>query len=159
MEDAIKREFSHVLFLDDDTIFPPNAADHLFAHNLPFVGVNICKKNQTAVVPTASDIDSQPLTSEGKTGLEEVVATTMHLFLSRVEELKTVAKPYFMLSGDYAATDDIYYMSKIRFAGHKIFIDHDLSNEVGHIGSYIYTFPGSDFYNTINGKTPSTTEN
>jgi hypothetical protein len=148
MMQGIEENWSHVVFIDDDVTFPPHALDVLFYHKKPFIGINICKKTQHAVMPTASR-QYEAVTSEGKEGIEEVESTTMALFLSSVEEYKKIRPPYFMLSGNHPATDDNFYHSKIREAGHKIYIDHTLSNQCGHVGDYIYTFPGSDYHASL----------
>jgi hypothetical protein len=145
---GIEEDWTHVLFIDDDVTFPPYAAAALLSHKKPFVGINICKKMQHVVAPTASR-KNETVTSEGKTGLEEVESTTMALFLSSVEDYKKIQPPYFMLSGSHPATDDNFYHSKIMQAGYKIYIDHDLSNQCGHIGDYIYTFPGSPYHESL----------
>jgi hypothetical protein len=148
MMQGIEENWSHVVFIDDDVTFPPHSIDALFYHKKPFIGINICKKIQHAVSPTASR-QFEAVTSEGKEGLEEVESTTMALFVSSVEEYKKIKPPYFMLSGNHPATDDNFYHSKIREAGHKIYIDHTLSNQCGHIGDYIYTFPGSPYHESL----------
>jgi hypothetical protein len=148
MEQGIQEGWSHVVFIDDDVTFPPHALDVLLSHDKPFIGINICKKNQHCIAPTASR-RNEPVTSEGKEGLEEVESTTMALFVSRVEEYRKIQPPYFMLSGSHPATDDNFYHSRIIQAGHKIYIDHTLSNQCGHVGDYIYTFPGSAYHESL----------
>ena len=34
--------------------------------------------------------------------------------------------------------EDIMFCRALRAAGHQIFIDHDVSKEVGHVGTYTY---------------------
>jgi hypothetical protein len=145
---GIAEDWTHVLFIDDDLVFPPHAANVLLSHKKPFVGINICKKMQHVVSPTASRKNG-PVTSVGKTGLEEVESTTMALFLSSVKDYKKIQPPYFMLSGSHPATDDNFYHSRIMQAGYEIYIDHDLSNQCGHVGDYIYTFPGSPYHESL----------
>jgi hypothetical protein len=36
--------------------------------------------------------------------------------------------------------EDIYFCRKARKAGHKIYLDHDLSKEIAHIGQYEFTY-------------------
>jgi hypothetical protein len=35
--------------------------------------------------------------------------------------------------------EDFYFFRSLRAAGFKIYVDHDLSAEVGHVGQRIYT--------------------
>ena len=57
--------------------------------------------------------------------------------------LKDVKKPWFQVSwGDQADSDqygeDWWFCQQVQEAGYSIYIDHDVSWEVGHIGDFRY---------------------
>jgi hypothetical protein len=37
--------------------------------------------------------------------------------------------------------EDVFFCKKARELGHKIYIDHDVSHEIGHIGTFEFGHP------------------
>lgn len=52
-----------------------------------------------------------------------------------------IEQPWFEMSwcGDgYYATTDAYLAEKVRKAGIPIYVDHDLSQKIGHVGHHVF---------------------
>lgn len=145
---ALSKGATHLLWLDTDMTFPKDALLRLMGHNADIVGVNYSKRRQP-LEPTAIkrlDADKQivsRLYSAGCTGTEEVDAIGFGCVLVRAEVFEKVPPPGFrtIYSEKHAAWigEDTYFCEKARKAGFKVLVDHDLSNKVGHVGSFEYT--------------------
>lgn len=147
LDECLSDGFTHALMLDDDMVFPSDLCHRLAAAQKDCIGVNSLRKNPDFLHYTARDLDGNWLASKGRTGTQEVESVGLALFLLRLAVLKNVQRPHFEVRwnesiGAYTG-EDVYFLRKVRAAGHKVHIDHDLSNECGHVGSLIYTF---DFY-------------
>jgi hypothetical protein len=147
LDECLADGFTHALLLDDDMVFPSDLAHRLIAAQKDCVAVNSLRKNPDYLHYTARDMEGNWLASKGRTGLQEVESVGLALFFMRLSVLKSVPKPHFEVrwnenTQSYTG-EDIYFLRKLRAAGHKVYVDHDLSNECGHVGSLIYTF---DFY-------------
>jgi hypothetical protein len=157
---ALENGATHILWVDSDMIMKPDAALRLMAHDLPVVAANYVTRT-TEFVPVSSDAEGQRVFSVNKSGLEEVNATGMGLFLTDAAVYRKMRFPWFGHRwffagdkdpvqigppdnwGDWPATfEDAYFCDRIREAGYKIYIDHDLSLQVGHYGGCIYYHAG-----------------
>ena len=57
------------------------------------------------------------------------------------EVIRGIEKPYFyfeQLPNHKILGEDIYFCIKASDAGYRTYVDHDLSKEIKHIGSYQY---------------------
>jgi len=126
--------FSHILFIDSDMRFPEDTVMRLLAHGKEIVGAN-CKQRQADLTTTGID-------SEGKTGLEEVEKIGFGVTLIDTRVFTKIAEPWFAtpFDGEQFVGEDIFFCHKAKEAGLQIFVDHDLSKEVGHVGSYEFKF-------------------
>lgn len=144
LDDALSTEnFTHILWIDDDTKFSTKAVDSLISRELPFVACNMCRK-QIGDEGIACGEDGKGIDSAGKTGVEEVSRTGLGMVLMEIEMLRKLKKPHFEIlwleeRQCYLGEDD-FLCGLIREAGYKLYIDHDASRRVGHIGDYEYKF-------------------
>lgn len=140
---------THVMFVDTDQEFPPYVIHQLVQHRLPFVGANI----STRAIPAGTNARSGPhvkdtVTSGGKSGLEEVWSLGTGLVLIERKVFEKLPQPWFMPGwlpelNDYVG-EDVMFTQKVRAAGFKLMVDHDLSQQVGHWGGYRYTHADVD---------------
>jgi len=145
MLDECKKEgHSHILMLDDDMVFPPDLCQRLASHKKRCIGVNSLRKNPDALHYTARGLDGEWVASKGKTGIQEVAAVGLALFLMDLDVLRKIPKPHFEVrwneESQIYSGEDMYFCRKVIGAGEKIYIDHELSNMCGHVGSLVYTF-------------------
>lgn len=146
LEAAIKQGATHLLWLDTDMSFPRTAALQLMAHDTPMVGCNY-RVRQPSGLFTAQRNGERINTLESSTGLEAVDAIGLGICLMWADLAADLNRPWFPHGQNEQGGDigeDIVFCRRLRGCGHEIYIDHDLSKEVGHIGQYTYRTVGRD---------------
>jgi hypothetical protein len=149
VETAAKMHADYILFLDADQTFPRDTLSRLLAHGKEIVGVNVAKRNSKAT-GTAIGLAGERI-DEPRTGLEEVSNLGLGICLIKIAviaKMNLAAKakggsvyPLFMIGQvgpDAWFSEDSYFFNKAREAGLSLYVDHDLSREVGHIGEFEY---------------------
>lgn len=156
---------THLLWLDADHVFPEDAIIRLLSHNVDVVGANYPRRvTPTAptackLVPSDKDNDTKNLiyTTEEKARsgeLEEAahIGFGVCLMNMRVLDLLQVhaeqhSDGNFMPLFEMRASEgkhgmigeDVFFFKKVREAGGRVFVDHGLSWDVGHITEQILT--------------------
>jgi hypothetical protein len=140
LQGAIDRQATHVLWLDTDMTFPPETAFWLAQHDKAIVGCN-CVMRDPRLIFTAQAHGRRVETSANSHGLESVDTVGLAVMLMRVDVVAALERPWFRhgrnaVGGDVG--EDVMFCRALRDAGHEIFIDHDLSKEIGHIGQHTF---------------------
>lgn len=144
----VEQGVTHVLWLDSDMRFPRDALVRLLRHNVEMVGINYAKRGVPSgfVAIKKVGIPGEPLrTTDESTGLEEVEALGFGCVLMKASALQGLPDPnevpwfqnVHMGDGQWMG-EDVHFCKLIREAGHKIYVDHDLSKECAHIGQFEY---------------------
>lgn len=138
---ALESDITHVLFIDDDMSFAPQAVDLLIGRRQPIVGVNYCfKKFPIEFMAVALDGKRRVATTESSTGLEEVSYIGFGLSLIETRVFRNTPKPWFLPEYipdlDTYTTEDNPFFARARKAGFPCLVDHDASKLVGHVGSF-----------------------
>lgn len=138
----------YLLFLDSDQTFPKTTLHQLVGHQKDIVAANIATKRipaqptarafsaaMTQGIPIYTDLESQ--------GLERVwrIGCGVMLIAKRVFEKLgpgAFAMPYNEEWDKYQGEDWSLCETASRL-GFEIYIDHDLSKHVGHVGAYRFT--------------------
>ena len=148
LEDALLQDCTHALLLDSDQSFPHDTAHRLMAWKKPIVACNIAVKTNPSF-PTArargATCFGVPITSEEpKTGLEKVWRIGCGVMLIDLSILAGIPKPWFEIcysvKNNQYIGEDWYFVGKAEAAGHDVYIDHDLSRQIGHIGNFNFTY-------------------
>jgi len=142
LEDSIRQGATHVLWLDTDMSFPRETALWLALHDTPIVGCNYLTRhgnNSWTAMRDGQRIATTPET----TGLEAVDAMGFGVVLMRTDLVVSMGRPRFRhglneREGDIG--EDIMFCRSVRASGQEIFIDHDLSKRIGHIGQYNFQY-------------------
>lgn len=148
---ALRDNFTHLLWLDNDMLFKVEAIVSLIRRNVDAIGVNyVCKSDKvlwfTSRGFSPDGGQGHRIDSRGKTGIEEVFETGLGICLVRLDAIRHIPAPHFEMlwdqtlehgKGDYRG-EDYYYTRKLRAHGIKLHIDHDASQLVSHIGSFKY---------------------
>lgn len=145
VQSALDDGCTHVLFIDADMRFPKNSLIRLLDHNKAIVGVNATTRSEP-VKPTAKTLEVKddhviwhPVFSKGKDGIEIVDGIGCGVMLIDTCVFKELEKPWFFfekLPNDKILGEDIYFCIKSADIGFKTYVDHTLSQEIKHIGSY-----------------------
>ncbi len=147
--EAIKEGADYILWIDADMRFPKDTIERLIAHNKDIVGVNATTRSipvRATAKNLSLDIENKistwlPVSSKGKTGLEKVTAIGCGVMLVKTEVFKKTPQPWFwfeMLPGDKLLGEDVYFCIRAYDAGFDTWLDHGLSNQIGHVGSYTF---------------------
>jgi hypothetical protein len=140
LEAARKQQATHVLWLDTDMIVPRETAVLLAMHDQPIVACNYLVRQVSGLFTAFRDEHRIP-THAQSTGLEAVDYCGLGAMLMRTDVVADLPRPWFRhgineQGGDIG--EDVGFCRALRAAGHTIYIDHDLSKEVGHIGQHTY---------------------
>ena len=145
---AVVEKCDYILFIDADMRFPKNTLERLLSHNKDIIGVNATTRMMPPK-PTARNIqinedgsvDWLEVFSNKEKGIGKVDAIGCGVMLIKTSCLKDIPQPYFyfeqLLKGKLLG-EDIYFCIKAKDAGIDTWVDHDLSMEIGHVGSYTY---------------------
>jgi hypothetical protein len=143
LEASLKQGATHILWLDTDMSLPREAAVLLAMHERSVVACNYVVRQPSGLF-TASRDGQRVATTATSTGLEVVEYVGMGAMLMRAEAVKDITRPWFRhglneFGGDIG--EDVLFCRALAAAGHPVYIDHDLSKQVGHIGQHTYTIP------------------
>jgi cellulose synthase/poly-beta-1,6-N-acetylglucosamine synthase-like glycosyltransferase len=145
---AVDEKCDYILFIDADMRFPKTTLERLLAHKKDIIGVNATTRMMPPK-PTARNIqinedgsvDWLEVLSNKEKGIGKVDAIGCGVMLIKTSCLKNIPQPYFyfeqLLKGKLLG-EDIYFCIKAKDAGIDTWVDHDLSMEIGHVGSYTY---------------------
>lgn len=142
LDAAIEKNCTHLLMLDDDMVFPGDVVDTFLSRDVDFVAANYVTKGPDSK-PTALGESGKRVSSLGKNGIEEVGWVGLGCCMLRLtDEVKAIKRPSFEVvwleeTQTYLG-EDFFFCEKLRHAGIKLYIDHDVSQKVGHVGDYTY---------------------
>jgi hypothetical protein len=140
MQDAIDGGFTHLLSLDDDMIYPHDCLDYFCRSDEAMIAANYCSRNNAgkpvAVKPGDGGVP-QHVMSKGFTGQEEVHRTGFGVALIDVTKVAAMPQPWFATPWiddiKTELTEDYWFCVQLHKAGHKVIIDHDVSNNTLHM--------------------------
>lgn len=148
VRDALKDGCTHICFIDDDMVFPRDAVHRLAKWRQPVVAANYRKR-----VPGGAFVATKPLkngstdyqqvvTSERSVSLEEVTGFGFGLCLIDAEVFRKLPQPWFEFRWDEEEQahlgEDILFCRACIANEIPMYIDHDLSREIVHLGIYPY---------------------
>ena len=145
METLIREGATHALWLDTDMRFPKDALLRLLSRNVPLIGINYCKRGWTPQYVALKTIGSQGkrlVTGPDSTGIEEVEAIGFGLVLMDMRIAADLPAPPWFYFGQNEKEpgrwmgEDVTFCEVVRKAGHKVYVDHDLSKECKHTGTF-----------------------
>lgn len=139
LQSCVKQDMTHVLWLDTDMSFPPETAIRLALHERPFVACNYLMRGGKFF--TARRDGRQVETTADSTGLEAVDSVGLGVALMRMDVALALPRPWFRHGLNEQGQDigeDVMFCRAAREAGFPIWVDHDLSKEIGHVGLYTH---------------------
>lgn len=148
INEAIKGGYTHLLMLDDDMSFPDTVLKNLIRHDLACVGANYRQKTGE-VKGTATSLYGEKINSSGKVGLQEVMFAGLGIMLVDLKKIEAVKAPHFEIPWveefqDYLS-EDSFFCNKLRENGIPVYIDHEVSVEVSHVGDIAFKFEDQSY--------------
>jgi hypothetical protein len=141
VDDFLKTDYTHLLFVDWDATFPENSAEILIDSDKDIIGANAAKK-QTGKPVVENNIDGEPLNYIDH-DIEQVNIIGMHVTMIKREVLESVPWPWFIpveVSGERKlAGEDFVFCNKASKENFKVWVHNFLSIQVGHIADQILT--------------------
>jgi hypothetical protein len=146
-DEAMEWGADAVLWIDSDMRFPANTVEILLARD-----VNATTRREP-IMPTAMNLKidkSDPgavkqvwtkIESRGKSGIEQVTAVGFGVTLVRSEVFKKIPKPWHdIIWTDHGNVigEDVTFCVRCLENDVPVFVDHDLSMHIGHIGVKTY---------------------
>lgn len=157
--EAAEGACTHMFFIDDDMVFAMDIIHKMLSElnrltvsgiKKTAMGVNACRKSPQGLFYTAKAVDPLLnnemgfLKSKGMSGVTEVERCGLGAFLIETAVLRDIPAPHFEVlwqdDKKEHAGEDFYFSKKLREHGVRVFVDNDISNQIGHAGEYIYTF-------------------
>jgi hypothetical protein len=143
---ALKVKATHLLWLDSDMRFPNNLLARLMDRNVDIVGANYSERRKP-YRPVAfrnwNDMNLRAYTTPDSTGLERVAAIGSGALLVKMDVYRKLDIPHYLVGWSTAKAaflgEDMYFCFKAGQDGYEIFVDHDVSQEVHHVGGQTFT--------------------
>lgn len=145
---AKKADADYLLFIDSDHTFPSDLPHRLIAHGKPVVALNCVTKSLPAQ-PTArkkkiGDPQGEVVYSDpDKHGLEQVWRVGTGVMLIRKDAFNKIPHSAWAMvykeEGDTYQGEDWSFCQACEDLDIPIYVDHDTSRMVGHVGNLEYT--------------------
>lgn len=134
VKEAIKKGATHLLFVDSDMQFSPEALNTLLKHDKDIVGVRY-NKRKFPLEPT-----HKPLTEESDTKLFKAESLGTGLMLIKLSIIEKMTEPLFLFGrdkeGQVVIGEDVWFCRTAQDCGFEVWCDPTL--KVGHLGDYTF---------------------
>jgi hypothetical protein len=142
------KEFTHFCFIDDDMGFAPTILNIALSRKKPMVIANYRRRQPpwtfTARASDGNGGSVECVTDDSKNDLEPVLFGGFGFALMETSLLEKIPQPRF--SNDWVpergiyTTEDISFMERVRATGEEVYVDHDISKLIYHVGDFIYKY-------------------
>ena len=141
VEKAIEMGSTHLIFIDADMTFEPDALRRLFERGKEIIGVATHLRQLPLVSTLKKQLGDEPeIWEETPDGLVKCAGAGTGFLLIDLSVFKKLSKPWFFFEsndkGELVLGEDMWFCKKARDAGYDIWAD--LTVKVGHLGEYEY---------------------
>lgn len=134
-------KLTHLMFVDSDMVFPKDLIHRLYKWDKDIVACN-CTTRTPPILPVAYDFEDKRIVSKGKKGIEKVRSVGCAIMLMRISIFRKMKPPFFLNdwipSMGATCGEDVYFCQKVQDAGVDVWIDHETSMEIKHVGHRAY---------------------
>jgi len=135
---AIETGKTHLMFLDDDMSFDSGVLDTMLGRQRPVVVTNYLIKNDKMEFVSVGTDGKRVATTDESPPLESIAYSGFGVSLFDLKVFKSIPQPWFLpvwLPEEkiYTTEDNPFFM-KVRKAGYKVYLDHDASKLISHLG-------------------------
>jgi len=117
---AFKRNCSHLLFVDGDMVFAPDAMLRLMAHDLDIVGGKYNKR-----------VTGEDTVPQCKHVLAPVPFVPTGFMLIATSVFEKIGRPAFSMQGGEEMSEDLYFCNKAILHGYQVWCDPTI--KIGHL--------------------------
>lgn len=141
--DALKAGATHICYIDEDMGFAPDTLHVLLRKRQAIVGANYPMRVPPMQFTALSmDAKTRVHTDATRDGLEPAYYIGFGFAVIQTKVFETLAKPWFLsgynLTSERYTTEDHPFCKKAREAGFPVYVDHDASRRVWHVGYHNY---------------------
>ncbi len=133
---ALSNGATHFLMIDSDMRFPPDTLGRLVQHGVDLVGANYVPRGGHGT--TARYADGSYVSSKDRSGIEPVHVVGCGIVLISALVFRALDPPWFPTPWDEESaqhvSEDVYFCARAEKAGFQAYVDHDLSQDVRHLG-------------------------
>jgi hypothetical protein len=147
---ALEEKADYLLWLDSDMRFPRETIGHLILRDKPIVAANYATRRMPVKPVAMMDNNGEigrVYTAPDSEGLQPVDYIGMGVMMVKREVFEKVEAPWFAIPystiGNHYIGEDVFFCRKAREAGYEVLVDHDLSHQVKHIGTFEYSHEGA----------------
>jgi hypothetical protein len=147
---ALEEKADYLLWLDSDMRFPRETIGHLMLRDKPIVAANYATRRMPVKPVAMMDNDGEigrVYTAPDSEGLQPVDYIGMGVMMVKREVFEKVEAPWFAIPystvGQHYIGEDVFFCRKAREAGYEVLVDHDLSHQVKHVGTFEYSHEGA----------------
>jgi hypothetical protein len=146
VEEALKRNCTHILWLDSDMVFPHDLLEQLLREGREIIGCTyVQRKLPTRLLhkeidglhpDTGEPVSIEPFVGDG---VREVETLPGGCLLVDTKVYDRLTKPYYrcVYQDSVEVGEDFWFCHRTHDA--KIWLHADLSKRVGHLGTYVHT--------------------
>jgi len=144
---AVSDGCTHLLFVDSDQVFPHYTLRKLLSWQKSVVACNVAVKRfpsgPTARAKNGTRSGKPLFTREGQSGLEQVWRIGTGVMLIEVDVFHRIEQPWFPMKWLKEINDwqgeDWGFCERLDMFGIPIYVDHELSWDIAHVGTMEYT--------------------
>lgn len=144
----LKSNCDYIWWLDSDMKFPPDAALRLMARNKDIVGANYRRRRfpDTSFVSMVGDVGAYRSleTNDLSPAMEQCDVIPHGCVLIKKTVYQTIPEPHYLQEYireiDQELGEDVYFCKEAKKSGFEIWIDHELSKDVAHIGTLYFNY-------------------
>lgn len=135
---AVDEDFTHIVWLDDDMTFEPETLEVVLGRRQDIVLTNYLIKCEPPDFVAVGLDGERVATRESSTGMQEILYSGFGFSVISTEVFKRTGQPwflpYFNAEKSEYTTEDNPFFERARAAGFKVYLDHDASKLLGHVG-------------------------
>jgi hypothetical protein len=139
---ALEQGVTHMLWIDSDMEFPSDMLLRFLKRDEPIIGINAMNRRKpfrnTALVKPEEPLVTTPDSS----GLEKVYRMGFGVVWMAVEVIERMELPWFEFQWVPEVSlfmgEDYSFFEKAKALGYELYVDHDISKAVYHLGTFAY---------------------
>jgi hypothetical protein len=141
-KNALEQDVTHMLWIDSDMSFPDDMLLSFLRRDEAIIGINAMNRRKPFRNTALVSAKEQCVTTKDSSGLEKVFRMGFGVVWISCEVFKQMTLPYFDFNWvpdeSLWMGEDYSFFEKAKALGYELYVDHDISKRVNHIGMFSY---------------------